>query len=103
MIAAEACLLTVLVAILRRGETATALRQNSTGNSALVREFRELLERRYREGWTVAPVTYWLGFQDPACFTRFFTRICNESPSKYREQRKRLSPADASRSAPAGS
>jgi AraC family transcriptional activator of pobA len=148
VIAAEACLLTVLVAILRRSETSTALRQNSTGNSALVREFRELLERRYREGWTVAQfaaelkvpvahlraaclqvegqppsnllhdrlmveakrtlvysdmtvaqVAYWLGFQDPAYFTRFFTRIVNESPSKYRE-RKRLNPADASRSAP---
>ncbi|WP_129643074.1 hypothetical protein [Peristeroidobacter agariperforans] len=41
VIAAEACLLTVLVAILRRGETATALRQNTSGNAALVREFRE--------------------------------------------------------------
>ncbi|HWK48702.1 MAG TPA: helix-turn-helix domain-containing protein [Steroidobacter sp.] len=151
VIAAEACLLTVLVAILRRGETATALRQNTTGNAALVRAFRELLERRYREGWTVAqfaaelktPVAqlrsaclqvegqppsnllhdrlmvearrilvysdmsiaqlaYSLGFQDPAYFTRFFTRLCNESPSKYRE-RKRVSPGDASRSAPAES
>ena len=137
VIAAEACLLTTLVAILRRSEASTALRQNSTGAAGLVREYRELLERRYREGWTVArfaaelkipisqlrsaclqvegqppsnllheriiveakrnlvysdmaiaQIAYWLGFEDPAYFTRFFTRICKESPSKYREHRR---------------
>lgn len=49
VIAADACLPTVLVAILRRGD-ATALRQNTSGNAALMQEFWELLERRYREG-----------------------------------------------------
>jgi AraC family transcriptional activator of pobA len=137
VIAAEACLLTVLVAILRRSEASTALRQNSAGNSGLVREYRALLERRYREGWTVArfaaelkvplaqlraaclqvegqppsnllqdrivieakrnlvysdmaiaQIAYWLGFDDPAYFTRFFTRMCKESPSRYRERKR---------------
>lgn len=137
VIAAEACLLTALVAILRRSESSTALRQSSTGAAGLVREYRELLERRYREGWTVtrfaaelkipvsqlraaclqvegqppsnllhdriiveakrnlvysdmtiAQIAYWLGFEDPAYFTRFFTRMCKESPSKYRERKR---------------
>ena len=54
VIAAEACVLTVLVAILRRSKASPPLRQNTTGNSGVVRQYRELLERRYREGWTVA-------------------------------------------------
>lgn len=150
VIAAEACLLTLLVAILRRSEQATSLKRSTAAHACVVREFHELLERRYREGWpltrfalelnvplsvlrnaclaidgqppsailhqrliveakrslvysdmTIAQIAYWLGFQDPAYFTRFFTRMCKESPTRYREQ-KRV-PAGPSRSAPAES
>lgn len=136
VIAAEACLLTVLVAVLRRCAGSMAATEPArAGSAAIVREFRELIERRYREGWSltqfaaelkiplpqlrsacaavegrppssilheriiveakrnlaysdmsVAQIAYWLGFNDPAYFTRFFTKLCNESPSSYRDR-----------------
>jgi len=137
VIAAEACVLTVLVAILRRSEQATSLRSSNAAHAPIVREFRDLVERRYREGWpltrfalelkvplsvlrnaciavdgqppstvlheriiveakrslvysdmSISQIAYWLGFQDPAYFTRFFTRMCSESPTRYREQKR---------------
>jgi AraC family transcriptional activator of pobA len=137
VIAAEACLLTLLVAILRRSEQSTSLKQSNAAHASIVREFRDLLDRRYREGWsltqfalelkvplsllrnaclavdgqppsallheriiveakrnlvysdmTIAQIAYWLGFQDPAYFTRFFTRMCKESPTRYREHKR---------------
>lgn len=33
---------------------------------------------------TVAETAYYLGFQDPAYFTRFFTKACNTSPGRFR-------------------
>jgi AraC family transcriptional activator of pobA len=137
VIAAEACLLTLLVAILRRSEQSTSLKRSNAAHASIVGDFRELIDRRYREGWpltrfavelnvplsllrnaclavegqppsailhdriiveakrnlvysdmTIAQIAYWLGFQDPAYFTRFFTRICNESPTRYREHKR---------------
>ena len=37
---------------------------------------------------SISQIAYWLGFQDPAYFTRFFTRMCSESPTRYREQKR---------------
>ena len=34
---------------------------------------------------TVAEAAYYLGFQDPAYFTRFFTKHCGASPRKFRK------------------
>src|ERR1044072_7955731 len=53
VIAAEACLLTLLVAILRRSEQSTSLKRSNAAHASIVSEFRELVERRYCEGWPV--------------------------------------------------
>lgn len=153
VIAAEACLLTLLVAVLRRSEQATALKRSHAAHGSVVTEFHDLVERRYREGWpltrfavelnvpltllrnaclavegrppstilhdriiveaqrnlvysdmTVAQIAYWLGFQDPAYFTRFFTRLCDVPPKRYREMKRVVAqgptPDGASRSMP---
>lgn len=51
-----------------------------------------LLDRRLLEAkrlllysnMTVAETAYYLGFQDPAYFTRFFTKACQTSPRRFR-------------------
>ena len=51
LLAAEACLLTVFVSLLRQNQAAQTPAANGTGGHAtLVARFRDLVERRYREG-----------------------------------------------------
>jgi|HubBroStandDraft_1064217.scaffolds.fasta_scaffold00146_6 AraC family transcriptional activator of pobA len=56
---------------------------------ALVQE-RSLLEAKRRllySNMNVAEVAYFLGFEDPAYFTRFFTRHAGQSPRRFRLRR----------------
>lgn len=49
---------------------------------------RRLLEAKrllLYSNMTVAETAYYLGFQDPAYFTRFFTKACQSSPRRFRE------------------
>ena len=78
----------------RLGVTLSRLRSaclRTTGHppSALLRE-RTLLEAkralRY-SNMTVAQAAYALGFEDPAYFSRFFTKAAGESPRAYRGRR----------------
>ncbi len=51
-------------------------------------------------GMHVAQIAYDCGFEDPAYFTRFFTRLTGHTPSAYRSQRRTeatLPPASAPR------
>src|ERR1044072_626931 len=84
VIAAEACLLTLLVAILSRSEQPLSLLRNAClavegqPPSAILHD-RIIVEARRNlvySDMTIAQIAYWLGFQDPAYFTRFFTRMC---------------------------
>jgi AraC family transcriptional activator of pobA len=34
---------------------------------------------------SVAQIAYWLGFDDPSYFSRFFTRQSGERPAAYRQ------------------
>jgi AraC family transcriptional activator of pobA len=50
---------------------------------------RRLLEAKrllLYSNMTVAETGYYLGFQDPAYFTRVFTKVCNVSPRTYRRE-----------------
>lgn len=49
---------------------------------------RRLLEAKrllLYSNMTVAETAYYLGFQDPAYFTRFFTKACEMSPKRFRQ------------------
>ena len=35
---------------------------------------------------TIAQIAYYLGFTDPAYFSRFFSKLCNESPASFRKR-----------------
>ena len=35
---------------------------------------------------TIAQIAYYLGFTDPAYFSRFFSKLCNESPAAFRKR-----------------
>jgi AraC family transcriptional activator of pobA len=48
----------------------------------LLLEAKRLL--RYSEA-TVAEIAYYLGFEDPAYFSRFFARGCEMSPRQFRQ------------------
>ena len=135
VIAAESWLSTILVMLLREiGADEAPQAQTPRGHGALVAQFKDLIERRYREGWpisrfadelnvslpalrsacmsvagetpikmvhdrimdearrnliysemSVAQIAYWLGFDDPSYFSRFFTRQSGERPAAYRQ------------------
>lgn len=51
---------------------------------------RRLLEAKrllLYSNMTVAETAFYLGFQDPAYFTRFFTKSCDLSPNRFRKAR----------------
>lgn len=53
---------------------------------------RRLLEAKrllLYSNMTVAETAYYLGFEDPAYFTRFFTKGCAVSPSRFRQNAQR--------------
>ena len=49
---------------------------------------RAVLELVSVDGLTVAEAAYYLGFTDPAYFSRFFTKAMGQSPRMYRERPK---------------
>ena len=54
-----------------------------------VLEERLLLEARRNltyTNMTVAQIAYYLGFSDPAYFSRFFSKLANESPAAFRKR-----------------
>jgi AraC family transcriptional activator of pobA len=54
LLAAEACLLNVIVSLLRQSQAAQApVASGAGGHAGLVTRFRDLVERRYREGLSV--------------------------------------------------
>lgn len=138
VVAAEAYLTTILVTLLRvfgaQDEAPTA---TPRGHGPLVAQFKDLVERRYREGWplqrfadelnvsapalrnacesvlgktpnqlihdriiveakrnliysdlSIAQIAFWLGFDDPSYFSRFFTKQTGERPAAFREAQK---------------
>jgi AraC family transcriptional activator of pobA len=134
VVLAEAYLATVLVTLLREiGSQQAAKVGSPRGHAAIVEQFKDLIEKRYREGWplqrfademnvsyaslrsacmsaigeppiklvhdriiveakrnliysdmTVAQIAYWLGFDDPSYFSRFFTKHAGERPQTFR-------------------
>ena len=137
VIAAEAYLSTILVTLLRQiGAESAAAAPAPRGHGAIVAQFKDLIERRYREGWplarfadelnvslaalrsaclnvvgetpiklihdrivaearrnliysdmSIAQIAYWLGFEDPSYFSRFFTKQTGERPAVFRKQK----------------
>lgn len=72
----------------------TRLCRRVTGRSAsgIVQERLALEARRHLAytSMTVAEIAFGLGFEDPAYFTRFFTRHVGVSPRAYREDPSRI-------------
>jgi AraC family transcriptional regulator, transcriptional activator of pobA len=138
VVAAEAYLSTVLVTLLRQiGAQSDPAAPAPRGHGAIVTQFKDMLERRYREGWSparfadelnvsladlrsaclsvigetpikiiqdriivearrnliysdlsIAQIAYWLGFDDPSYFSRFFTKQTGERPASFRQSQK---------------
>ena len=66
---------------------------------------RQLLEAKRAllyTNMTVGEAAYYLGFEDPAYFSRFFTRGAGEAPRRYRARRAAGRNAIASARAVAG-
>lgn len=146
-IAVEACVLSLLVEVVRLAQRDDVGLPSHLGPHAiLVARFRELVEQHYREprplaryadqlgvteprlraacrhvagaaplrliqerqlleakrallytNMTVGEAGYYLGFEDPAYFSRFFTRGAGESPRRFRASRAMGSDAEAAR------
>ncbi len=138
VVAAEAYLTTILVTLLREiGSRQDAADPAPRGHGAIVAQFKDLIERRYREGWplqrfadelnvsyaalrsacmnvvgetpislvhdriiveakrnliysdmSIAQIAYWLGFEDPSYFSRFFTKQTGNRPAAFRQASK---------------
>jgi len=138
VLAAEAYVSTVLVTLLREiGTEGDMPAPAPRGHGAIVAQFKDMIERRYREGWplarfaeelnisqgalrtacmnitgetpvklihdriiieakrnliysdmSVAQIAYWLGFDDPSYFSRFFTKQTGERPATFRQSQK---------------
>jgi AraC family transcriptional activator of pobA len=61
-----------------------------TGKTPMrVLEERLVLEAKRNLNYTnmtIAQIAYYLGFTDPAYFSRFFSKLCNESPASFRKR-----------------
>ncbi len=138
VVAAEAYLTTILVTLLRvMGAQDEAPTATPRGHGAIVAQFKDLVERRYREGWplqrfsdelnvsavalrkacesvlgktpnqlihdriiveakrnliysdlSISQIAFWLGFEDPSYFSRFFTKQTGERPAAFRDAQK---------------
>ncbi len=138
VLAAEAYVSTILVTLLREiGAVSDMPTPAPRGHGAIVAQFKDMIERRYREGWqlarfaeelnisqaalrtacmnvtgetpvklihdriiveakrnliytdmTVSQIAYWLGFEDPSYFSRFFTKQTSERPVSFRQTQK---------------
>ena len=139
VVAAEAYLTTILVTLLREiGSRQAQAEPAPRGHGAIVAQFKDLVERRYREGWplqrfadelnvsyaalrsaclnvtgeppiklvhdriiveakrnliysdmNIAQIAYWLGFDDPSYFSRFFIKQTGERPAAFRSNAAR--------------